>query len=148
LDEGWVDIRAVWAVAEACWQQNQSCSSSGNSGKKSPRMSSTYHSQEIVPLRTQVQRSFLHLQHTRHQLSVDRAGLHGLHVDFMNSCSNYFAYLCIPGSKTTLHQKYICQLRKKLTFYDRLWKTDARMNAASWIARMQGVRGLQLFYRV
>jgi hypothetical protein len=44
-------------------------------------------------------------QQTRHQLSLDEVGLHGLDVDSVNSSSNYFAYLCITESETTLHQK-------------------------------------------
>jgi hypothetical protein len=51
--------------------------------------------------------SFFHLQHTGHQLSVDGAGLRVLEVDSVNSSSDYFAYLCIPASETTLHQKRI-----------------------------------------
>jgi hypothetical protein len=52
----------------------------------------------------QVQES-LHLQHTRHQLSLDGTGLCGLDVNSVNSSGDYFAYLCIPASETTLHQK-------------------------------------------
>jgi hypothetical protein len=55
--------------------------------------------------KTQVQQSFLHLQHIRHQLSLDGAGFHGLDMDSLNSISDYFAYLYIPASETTLHQK-------------------------------------------
>jgi hypothetical protein len=47
----------------------------------------------------------MQLQHARHQLSLHRAGLHGLNVDSLNSSSDYFAYLFIPSSETTLHQK-------------------------------------------
>jgi hypothetical protein len=39
-------------------------------------------------------------------------------------------------------------MRIDLTFDDRLKKPTAKMNPASWIARLQGVRGLLLFYRV
>jgi hypothetical protein len=41
------------------------------------------------------------------QLSLDGAGLHGLDEDSVNSSSNYFEYLCIPASETTLHQKRV-----------------------------------------
>jgi hypothetical protein len=44
-------------------------------------------------------------QHTKHQLSMDGAGLRGFHVDSVNSGNDYFAYLCIPANETTLHQK-------------------------------------------
>jgi hypothetical protein len=47
----------------------------------------------------------MHLQHTRHQLSLIGAVLRGLDLDIVNSSSDYFAYLCIPASETTLHQK-------------------------------------------
>jgi hypothetical protein len=47
----------------------------------------------------------LALKHTRRQLSLDGAGLHGLDVDSVNTSSDYFAYLCIPASEATLHQK-------------------------------------------
>jgi hypothetical protein len=47
----------------------------------------------------------MHLQHVRHQLSVDGEGLHGLDVDSVNSNSDYFASLCTPASETTLNQK-------------------------------------------
>jgi hypothetical protein len=41
---------------------------------------------------------------TAHQtLSLDGARLHGLGVDSINSSNDYFAYLCIPASETTLH---------------------------------------------
>jgi hypothetical protein len=36
---------------------------------------------------------------------VDGAGLRGLDVESFNSSTNYFAYLCIPASETTLYQK-------------------------------------------
>jgi hypothetical protein len=65
----------------------------------------TYIAFAVVSLKTQVQQLFLHLQHTRHQLSLEGAGLRGLDVDSANSSSDYFAYLCIPASETTLHQK-------------------------------------------
>jgi hypothetical protein len=42
---------------------------------------------------------------TRHQLSLYGAGLHRLDVDSVNSSSDYFAYLCVPVSETTLQQK-------------------------------------------
>jgi hypothetical protein len=52
-----------------------------------------------------MQQSFLHLQHARHQLSLDGAGLPELDVDSVNPSSNYFAYLYMLASETTLHQK-------------------------------------------
>jgi hypothetical protein len=67
----------------------------------------------------QAQQCSLHLQHNRHQLSLDGAGLNGLDVDSVNSSSDYFAYLCILPNNTTLHQKE-CQLRMDVTFDDRL----------------------------
>jgi hypothetical protein len=48
--------------------------------------------------------TILALKHIRHQLSLDGAGL-GLNVDSVKYSSDYFAYLCIPASETTLHQK-------------------------------------------
>jgi hypothetical protein len=65
-------------------------------------MTCTYLSQLIVWLKTQVQHS-LHLQH-RLQLSLDGAGLRGLHVDSVNSSSDCFTYLSIPASEITRHQ--------------------------------------------
>jgi hypothetical protein len=41
-----------------------------------------------------------------------------------------------------------CQLRIDLTFDDRLYKPAVKMNPANWIAQLQGVRGLLLFYRI
>jgi hypothetical protein len=41
-----------------------------------------------------------------------------------------------------------CQLPIDLTFDDRLQKPTAKMNPVSWIARLQGVHGLLLFYRI
>jgi hypothetical protein len=58
-----------------------------------------YFSKLIVLLKSQVQQSFLHLQHTRHQLSLDGAGLLVLDVDSVNSSSDYFANLCTSGLK-------------------------------------------------
>jgi hypothetical protein len=57
------------------------------------------------PKKTGVQQCFLHLQHTRHQLALDEAGLHRLDVDSLKFSSDYFAYLCIPANETMLHQK-------------------------------------------
>jgi hypothetical protein len=67
-------------------------------------------------------------QQTRHQLSLDRAGLCGLEV-----CSDHFAYLCIHISETTLHQKE-CQLWINFTFDGKLQKPIAKMKPASFIA--------------
>jgi hypothetical protein len=93
--------RVVRAVAESCWNQPQSPSSSVNSEKNYPYISFTIN----CFVKKQVQQSFLHLKHTTPQLSLDGAGLHGLYVDSMNSNSDYVAYLYIPASETTLHQK-------------------------------------------
>jgi hypothetical protein len=41
--------------------------------------------------KTQVQQSFLHTHHTRHELSLDGAELRGFDVDSVNSSSDYFA---------------------------------------------------------
>jgi hypothetical protein len=69
-------------------------------------MTFIYLSQLIISLKkTHVQQPFLHLQHTRHQLSLERTGLRGLDVHSVNSSSDNFVYLCIPASETTLHQK-------------------------------------------
>jgi hypothetical protein len=46
-----------------------------------------------------------HLKNTRHQLSLDGVGFHGLDVESLNSSSDYFVYLSIPASETMLHQK-------------------------------------------
>jgi hypothetical protein len=109
-------------------------------------MTCTYLSQLIVSLKTQVQQSFMHLQHTRHQISLDGVGLRGLDVDSVNPSSDYFAYLCIPASEITLLQKR-CRLPIDLTFDDRLQKPSEKINLGSWIARLQGVHGLLLFYK-
>jgi hypothetical protein len=61
-----------------------------------------YSEKSVIP---QVQQPFLHLQHTRHQLSLDGAGLGGLDVDSVKSSSDYLAYLCISASETMLYQK-------------------------------------------
>jgi hypothetical protein len=45
----------------------------------------------------------MHLQHTRHQLSLDGAGLRALDVGSVKTGSDYVAYLCIPASETALH---------------------------------------------
>jgi hypothetical protein len=68
-------------------------------------MTCTYLSQLIVSLEKQVKQSFLHLKQTRHQLSLDGVGLRVLDVNSVNSSSDYFVYLCIPGSESMLHQK-------------------------------------------
>jgi hypothetical protein len=36
---------------------------------------------------------------------LDEAGRRGLDVHYVNSSGDYFAYLCIPASETTLHQE-------------------------------------------
>jgi hypothetical protein len=87
LDKACIDIRALWAVAESCWNQPYSLFYTLNSEKNCSRMTCTYLSQLIVSLKTQVQQSFLHKQHTRHQLSLDGAGFRGLHVDSVNSAA-------------------------------------------------------------
>jgi hypothetical protein len=61
--------------------------------------------QLIVSLKNTGTTILLALQHTRHQLSLDGAGLCGLDVDSVNSSRDYFVYLCIPANETTLHQK-------------------------------------------
>jgi hypothetical protein len=70
-------------------------------------MSCTSLSQLIVSLKNTSPTILLALKDTRHQLSLDEAGLRGLDVDSMNPSSDYFAYLCIPASETALHQKRI-----------------------------------------
>jgi hypothetical protein len=56
--------------------------------------------------KTQIQESPLHLRHTRHQLSLDEAGLHGSVVESVNSIV-IFCVLMYPASETKLHQKRI-----------------------------------------
>jgi hypothetical protein len=65
----------------------------------------------------------------------------------MNFSSDYVAYLRIAVRKTTLRHK-IWPLRIDITFDGRLQKQTAKMNPASWIARLFGVRRLLLVYRV
>jgi hypothetical protein len=72
----------------------------------------------------------MHLQHTRHQLSLNGPGLRGLDVNSVISSSDSFAYLHIPASETTFHQKK-SQLRIELTFEDRLWNPTAKMSPSS-----------------
>jgi hypothetical protein len=72
-----------------------------------------------------VQESFLHSQHTKHQLSLDGTGLSGLDSDSVNSSSDYFVYLCTAASESTLHKKE-CQLPIDLTFNNRLYKSIAK----------------------
>jgi hypothetical protein len=96
--------------------------------------------------KAQVPQSILHLQHTRHQLSLDGAGLCWLDVDPVNSCIDYFAYLCTPASETVLHQKRmpVCRLISPLM-------TDCSNKLQKWTL-LAGLRGcrclLLLFYRV
>jgi hypothetical protein len=52
-----------------------------------------------------VQQSILHLQRTKHQLSLDGLGLRRFDVDSVNTSSDHFAYLYNPASETMLHQK-------------------------------------------
>jgi hypothetical protein len=56
-------------------------------------------------IKKQIQQSALHLQCTKHQLSLDGAGFRGLDVNSLNSRSHYFVHLCIHASEPTLHQK-------------------------------------------
>jgi hypothetical protein len=108
-------------------------------------MTCTYLSQLIISFKhTRVQESFLHLQHTRPQLSLDGAGLRGLDAGSVNSSSDYYAYLYIPASKTTHRQKRMpiadrSHRRRKTV------ETSCKKNP--WIARLQGVREVLLFYR-
>jgi hypothetical protein len=73
---------------------------------------------------------------TRHELPVDGAGLRGLGVHSMNSSSDYFAYLCIPASETTLHQK-----RMPTADRSQLQRHAAEINSKNepWIVWLQGV---------
>jgi hypothetical protein len=64
----------------------------------------TYLSQLTVLLKNTSPTILLSLTVYQIQLSMDGAGLRGLDVDSVNSCSDYFAYLCIPASETKLHQ--------------------------------------------
>jgi hypothetical protein len=70
-------------------------------------MDCTYLSQLIVPLKRNTGPTML-LAFTAHKTPTFTgwsAGLHGLDVDSVNSSIDYFAYLYIPASETTLHQK-------------------------------------------
>jgi hypothetical protein len=60
---------------------------------------------DVVSLKTKVQDSSLHLQHTRHQFSLDGAGTYGLDVVSANYNCDYFEYLCIPASGIMLYHK-------------------------------------------
>jgi hypothetical protein len=51
-------------------------------------------------------------------------------MDCVNSSSDYFAYLCIPASESTLRQEK-GQLQIDLTFDDGLQKETTKMNPAS-----------------
>jgi hypothetical protein len=73
---------------------------------------------------------------TGHQISLDGAGLRGLHVDYMNSSSDYFMYF-LQVTPSLIRKE--CRLRIDLNFDNRLWKLSAKMNPASWIARLQSV---------
>jgi hypothetical protein len=68
-------------------------------------MTCTYLSQLIVSLKSTGPTILLALTAHENQLSLDGAGVRGLDVDSMNTSNDYFAYLCIPASETTLHQK-------------------------------------------
>jgi hypothetical protein len=65
-------------------------------------MTHTHLLQLIVSLRNTGATILLVLKANQTQFSLDGAGLHGLDVDSVNSSSDYFANLCIPGSDTTL----------------------------------------------
>jgi hypothetical protein len=85
-------------------------SSSVNSGKNCPRMTCTYLSQLIVSLKYTGPTILL-------VPSLNVAGFRWLHVDSVNSSSDYFAYLC--KVKPRFIRKEF-QLRIDLTFDDRL----------------------------
>jgi hypothetical protein len=78
-------------------------------------------------LETQVQES-LHLQHTSHQISLDRALLHELAMVSVNSSSDYFAHLCIPVSETAQHQKRMPV--ENLSFSDKT--TEIKWKSKPW----------------
>jgi hypothetical protein len=87
----------------------------------------------------------LHLQHTRHQFSLDGAGLRGLDVVSENFSSDILRiYVSLQAEPRFIRKQ--CQLRIDVTFGDRLHKPTAKTNPARWMARLQGVRGLLLFY--
>jgi hypothetical protein len=71
-------------------------------------------------------------------LSLNGVELNGLDVDSVNSTSDYFAYLCIPVSKTKLHQKGM-PIAGQFHFGNRLQKPIAKINSGSWIAQLQGM---------
>jgi hypothetical protein len=64
-----------------------------------------YPSQLIVSLNNTDTTIRLALAAHQTQTFPERSGLRGLDVDCVNSSSDYFAYLCIPASETTRHQK-------------------------------------------
>jgi hypothetical protein len=89
--------------------------------------------------------TILALKHTRHQLSLDGTGLRELDVDSVNSSSDYFAYLCIPASETTLHQKRISIVNRSRLRRQSV-KTKCK-NEQRYLDREAARRGLLLFYR-
>jgi hypothetical protein len=75
---------------------------------------------------------------------LDGAGLRGLDVDYADSSRDYFAHYASLQVKPRFIGKE-CQMRIDLTFEDRLWKSTAKRNSATWNARLQGMSGLLLF---
>jgi hypothetical protein len=75
----------------------------------------------------------IHLQHAKHQLSLDGAGLHGLDADSVDPVAIILRiYVSLQVKRCFIRKG--CQLRIDLILNDRLQKPIAKMNSASWIA--------------
>jgi hypothetical protein len=120
-----VCIHAVQAVADSCWNQPHSFSSSVNYVKNCLRMICTSFTINSFVKKTQVQQSFLHLQHTRHKLSLHGVGPHGIDVDSVNSSGDYFAYLWIPACETMLPQK-IMSIADQFHLWQQIIETNCK----------------------
>jgi hypothetical protein len=87
--------------------------------------------------KTQVQQPFLHLQHTN---------FHSMERNFVGETPVAIIlriYVSLQVKPRFIRKE--CQLRIDVTFDDR---PTTKTNPASWIAWLQGVRGLLSFYRV
>jgi hypothetical protein len=59
----------------------------------------------LFPLKTTGTTILLALTVQQQQHSLGGAEFRGLDVDYVNSSSYYFVYLCIPARESMLHQK-------------------------------------------
>jgi hypothetical protein len=74
----------------------------------------------------------LHLQHTRHQLSLAEAGLHCLDMDSMNfSSDNLHIYVSLQMKARLIRKE--CQLWTNHTFVNRLQRPIAKINPTKWV---------------